>query len=91
MFRDVTLNLHAEVEKMVIWFPPKNSTMIREFISESTIRSGSGVFFKVTLVPRNTLIDKPGALGGSFLRPSDCYCGRENIGLQRLSMTTSMD
>ena len=31
VFRDVTLNLHAEVEKMVIWFPPKNSTLSCEF------------------------------------------------------------
>ncbi|CAM9877910.1 unnamed protein product, partial [Ectocarpus sp. 12 AP-2014] len=27
VFRDVTLNLHSEVEKMVAWFPPKNSTL----------------------------------------------------------------
>ncbi|CAM9699705.1 unnamed protein product [Pylaiella littoralis] len=27
VFRDVTLNLHAEVEKMVAWFPPKNTSL----------------------------------------------------------------
>lgn len=30
VFRDVTLNLHAEVDKMVAWFPPKGSTVTRE-------------------------------------------------------------
>ncbi|CAM9439416.1 unnamed protein product, partial [Hapterophycus canaliculatus] len=34
VFRDVTLNLHAEVEKMAGWFPPKNSTMILSLPSD---------------------------------------------------------
>ncbi|CAM9705501.1 unnamed protein product [Ascophyllum nodosum] len=27
VFRDVTLNLHSEIEKMVMWFPPKNVSL----------------------------------------------------------------
>lgn len=43
VFRDVTLNLHAEVEKMVVWFPSKNSTLTRESLPcpRSTGRSAA--------------------------------------------------
>lgn len=41
MFRDVTLNLHAEVEKMVVWFPSKNSTLTCEsFLTDPPRPSG---------------------------------------------------
>lgn len=33
VFRDVTLNLHSEVDKMVVWFPPKNTSLTRESLA----------------------------------------------------------
>eukprot|EP00752_Nemacystus_decipiens_P003733 g3439.t1 len=38
VFRDVTLNLHAEVEKMVLWFPSKNTTLTLSLPPETKLK-----------------------------------------------------